>query len=1109
MVTPTAVMAEDLVGDLGFFWPEGRDRLHLFPAFEAKPFLTQSTAPDIALTRQWALAALAEGEGPRLVAAPASAVLRLVPAVGPADRRLLQAGAETDLEDLKKFLTRHGFTAVAQVESPGDFSVRGDIVDIFPAGQRLPVRVELFGDLVESLRTFRVEDQKSVAALESLLLTPARDFAYDAENGAVAARRLAALATAGGWHELLWEPLAARFRAGEIFSGLESWAPLFTELAPLWAGFGRARALIYEPEEFLKAAEAAWLNLTNHYERLRLEERPHLELRSGWLPPAEALAGLTRRGGWRARSLDLAETETPGTSYFHLPAETNANLKAAPAAGRAGAGFLAPLAARLRSLVSRGFETHLVARTPEQSRRLAEMLAEYDLAAARGPGRNPAGRLALDVGQLSGGFALECDRVAYIAEDEIFGVRPRPRRRLAAAEAGLSFASLRDLSPGDYVVHNVHGIGQYQGLVTLQLSSGQKGDFLHLVYKGGDKLYVPVELFGSVGKYVGAEARPPALDRLGGLTWARLKAKVKENIRQMAEDLLRLYAARQVAPGHAYEGRDGLFLEFEAAFAYVETPDQRRAIDEVLADLAAPKPMDRLICGDVGYGKTEVALRAAFKVVSEKKQVAVLVPTTILAEQHERTFTARLAPWGIKTASLSRFKKPAEIKTRLREAAEGRVDVVIGTHRLLQKDVKFKDLGLVVIDEEHRFGVADKERLKKLRTRVDVMTMSATPIPRSLSMSLAGIRDLSSIATAPQDRQAVKTILLKYEDETVCEAIDRELARGGQVFLVHNRVRDIQIWADRLRRLMPLVRFGIGHGQMRETELEEVMTRFLNRELDVWITTAIVESGLDFPAAGTIIIDQADRFGLAQLYQLRGRVGRGNQEAYAYLLVDHPDALTTDARKRLKAVLDHSDLGSGYQIAMHDLEIRGSGNILGAAQSGQAQLVGYEMYAQMMEQAIRELKGQPPEEEVEPEVALGLPAYLPEAYVADTSARLVLYRRLAGAGTSEEIAALREEMRDRFGPPPDEALNLAAMMEIKLLLKLAGVARLETGPGGLTLTFGPGGPADYDKVMALVTDKKRRVRLSPAGRLFVGDVTLKSGADLSRLRAFLSSLGAG
>lgn len=1109
ITVPTALMAEDLVGDLGFFWPEGRDRINLFPAFEAKPFLAQSTSPDTLALRQWALAHLVADESPRLVVASAASILKMVPDPGDAlnRRRLIQAGAEVDLDDLKYFLIQNGYTSVGQVESRGDFSARGDIVDVFPAGQPLPVRVELFGDYVESIRSFRIEDQRSVARLESLITAPASEFSYEPVKGSQAADHLEGLATENGWHSLLWEPLAEKLRQAETFSGQESWAPLFTSLVPLGACLGQSKNLIFEPEECRKAGEAAWLSLYNHFERLALEERPHLPLEDIWLPPEEALAGLQGAGGWRVRNLELPEDFSAGDKYFKVPVEANTNLKADT--GRSGAGFLGPLAARVRSLLGRGFETHLVSRSAEQSRRLAEMLAEYDLSASVSLKGRPASaaRLSLEIGQLSEGFAVDFDKAAYIAEDEIFGVRSRPRQRRAAEDfKGLTFASLKDLSPGDYVVHNVHGIAQYQGLVTLNLSYGQKGDFLHLVYKGGDKLYVPVELFNAVGKYVGAGDRAPGLDKLGGLTWGKLKEKVKENIRQMAEELLKLYAARQITPGHAYENRDSLLTEFEAAFEYTETPDQQTAIDEVLADLAAPRPMDRLVCGDVGYGKTEVAMRAAFKVVCEKRQAAVLVPTTILAEQHGHTFEERLAPWGIRVASLSRFKKPAEVKELLTHIASGQVDVVIGTHRLIQKDVKFKDLGLVVIDEEHRFGVADKEKLKKLRAQIDVLAMSATPIPRSLSMSLSGIRDLSSITTPPQDRLAVKTTLLKYEDEAVCEAIDRELARGGQVFLIHNRVRDIHLWADKLRRLMPLVKFGIGHGQMKENELEDVMTKFLNREIDVWITTTIVESGLDFPAAGTIIIDQADRFGLAQLYQLRGRVGRGNQQAYAYLMVDNPDILTADAKKRLKAILDHTDLGSGYQIAMHDLQIRGSGNILGAAQSGQANLVGYEMYTQLMEEAIRELKGQPMEEDFEPEVAMGLPAYLPEAYVPDTEARLVLYRRLASASGFEEIAALREEMLDRFGPPPEEAQSLTAMMEIKILLKKAGVHRLETGAGGLTLTFGPDGPASYEKVMALVMDKTRKVRLSPSVKLFVGDVRLRSGADLEVVKNFLPGL---
>jgi transcription-repair coupling factor (superfamily II helicase) len=598
-------------------------------------------------------------------------------------------------------------------------------------------------------------------------------------------------------------------------------------------------------------------------------------------------------------------------------------------------------------------------------------------------------------------------------------------------------------------------------------------------------LYVPVERFSSVSKYVGPSDHPPYLDHLGTGSWEKLKSKVKENLRQMAEDLLKLYAARQAAPGFSFTPRDQQLMEFEAAFQYEATADQERAIDDVLGDLIASKPMDRLVCGDVGYGKTEVAMRAAFKVAMDGKQVAILVPTTILVEQHEKSFAERFSAWPIKVASLSRFKKPAEQKQVLKELAQGSVDVVVGTHRLLQKDVQFKDLGLLVIDEEHRFGVADKEKLKRLRTAVDVLAMSATPIPRSLSMSMSGIRDMSIIETSPQDRLAVKTKIIRCEDESIAEAIDRELARGGQVFFIHNRVKDLGLWVKRLNALMPLVRFGVGHGQMSAQELEDVMRKFVNHEIDVWIATSIVESGLDFPKANTIIIDQADRFGLAQLYQLRGRVGRGHLQAYAYLMVDDPDILTDDARKRLKALLGHTDLGSGYQIALHDLQIRGSGNILGAAQSGQASLVGYEMYSQLLEQTIRELKNEPYQEDYEPEVVVGLPAYLPESYAPDTEMRLVLYRRLSSSRDEAEVEEIASEMKDRLGEPPMETLNLLDLMRVKIMLRRARIRRLESGGEGLTVTFGPEGPSNYDKVLGFISGSKFRNRLTPSGRLFI------------------------
>ncbi|MGL4208062.1 MAG: transcription-repair coupling factor [Candidatus Adiutrix sp.] len=1111
VIVPTPLMAGDLAGDLSFFWPDGPNRIHLFPDFEAKPFLAQATSPEAQARRQWALYQLMAKDAPQVIIASAPSLLRLTPS--PTNLALkfrrLSVNSEIDLETLRTFFTDNGYTAVGQVESRGDFSVRGDIVDVYPAGLKSPVRIGLFGDFIESIRLFNIHDQRSTTRLDELLIGPVSEFSYNSENGTLAAKKLETLADQNSWHSLLWQPLTKRFQEGEGFSGLESWSALFEPLVHPQMHIGpQVLNLIYEPEECYKTAEAAHIGLTNHFDRLALEERPHLGIDSLYLSPEKLFQPLapTKGAHWRVRQLPLIDDEN--SPHINIPIEANTNLAIVPSLGGASAtGLLGPLAARIRALLGRGINVNLVMRTAEQSKRLAEMLAEYDLAAtAPLSGRTKNGNLFFKVGQLSGGFVAPLSALAYISEDEVFGGHNRRRRKSSEDFKGLNFANLKDLTPGDFVVHNIHGIGQYQGLVTLNLSYGQKGDFLHLTYKGGDKLYVPVELFNAVGKYVGAHDHPPALDRLGGLTWGRLKAKVKENIRQMAEELLKLYAARKIAPGHAYGERDHFFTEFEAAFEYVETPDQRVAIDDVLEDLIAPRPMDRLICGDVGYGKTEVAMRASFKVISEGRQVAVLVPTTILAQQHGRTFDERLSPWGVKVAALSRFKKPKEIKAIINQAAKGEVDVIIGTHRLLQKDVKFKNLGLVIIDEEHRFGVSDKEKLKKLRASIDVLAMSATPIPRSLSMSLAGIRDLSSIATPPQDRLAVKTTLLKYEDEAVCEAIDRELARGGQVFLIHNRVRDIHLWANKLRRLMPLVRFGIGHGQMKEQELEDAMGAFLNKEMDVWIITTIVESGLDFPAAGTIIINRADHFGLAQLYQLRGRVGRGSQQAYAYLMVDNPDTITADAKKRLKALLDNSDLGSGYQIAMHDLQIRGSGNILGAAQSGQAQLVGYEMYTQLMEQAISELKGAPYEEDIEPEVIIGVPAYLPECYVPDTESRLVLYRRLASASDDATIAALVEEMLDRFGEMPPEAAVLIGLMEIKIMLKRLKVRRLETGPSGLTLTFGPDGPANYDKVMDIVTNPDRKVRLSPSGKLFVGDIRLDKANNLEQIKNFLPAL---
>ncbi|MDR0355842.1 MAG: transcription-repair coupling factor [Deltaproteobacteria bacterium] len=1129
ILTPTAVEAEDLVGDLSFFWPEGR--VELLPAMETKPYLGLMIGPGLMADRLKALHTLASAEdvarksaSPAVVVSSVSAAMRLVPAPALLSARTMtiSLGDEPGFYAVADYLAANGYHRVGQVESVADYSIRGGIIDVFPAGEPRPVRLDFFGDNVDTLRSFRVDDQRSVENLSQVVLPPACESPRDKAGLEAGAAAVEKLAKERDWLWLMWEPIARNLQEGLLSSDLEDWGPLWAPKESTIFDYLKPQAtalVLHEPDRLLEAARTFWLGLSNHFARLQVEERPHLPLSTHSLDPdllAEKFAEVPAVLG--VHELPIAD-KSDYAEFLDFPAQSNSSLKAQASAPGRSAGLLGPLAARVKNLLGQGLKVNLVLRTREQMKRLAELLVEYDLSPdrleggfredrpgdAKEPGRE--GGFNLLVGQLSAGFVAPGEMEAFISEDEIFGSRNRVRRRAAEEFRGLKgFGSLRDLSSGDYVVHAEHGIGQYQGLISLTLSTGQKGDFLHLVYRGGDILYVPVERFASVGKYVGASDRPPTLDKLGSGSWEKLKSKVKEELRQMAEELLKLYAARQASPGFAFSKRDQALREFEAAFEYDATPDQERSIDEVLEDLSAPKPMDRLVCGDVGYGKTEVAMRAAFKVVSEGKQVAVLVPTTILAEQHENSFAERFKDWPVIVASMSRFKKPKDQRRILEGLSKGTVDIVIGTHRLLSKDVNFKDLGLLVIDEEHRFGVVHKEKLKKLRTSVDVLSMSATPIPRSLSMSMNGVRDLSIIETSPLDRLAVKTSLMKRDDDAIVEAIDKELARGGQVFLVHNRIRDIYLWVANLQRLMPLTRFGVGHGQMSSNELEAVMTKFFNHEIDVWVTTSIVESGLDFPLANTIIIDRADLFGLAQLYQLRGRVGRGHLQAYCHLMVDDPETLTSNARKRLKALLDHVELGSGYQIAQHDLQIRGSGNILGAAQSGRASLVGFEMYSQMMEQAIMEMKNETYLEDYEPEVIMGLPAYLPAKYVPDTEMRLVLYRRLSFAKSREEVEEIASEMKDRLGQLPMEALNLLDLMEVKILLKKARARRLEGGSEGLTLTFGEEGPADYEKIMDVAT-KSPKNKLTPSGKLFVDrSGYLSSGRPLAGVKDLLFKL---
>ena len=632
-------------------------------------------------------------------------------------------------------------------------------------------------------------------------------------------------------------------------------------------------------------------------------------------------------------------------------------------------------------------------------------------------------------------------------------------------------------------MHIDHGIGRYKGLRHLTVADTE-GDYLHLEYQGGDRLYVPVDRINVVEKYVGADGSAPELDKLGGTSWEKVKAKTREAVLEMAHELLDIYAAREVMEGHAFAAPDEYFREFEARFPFEETPDQERAIDDVLADLQKRRPMDRLVCGDVGFGKTEVALRAAFAVVMEGKQVLVLVPTTVLAQQHYETFKKRFAGFPVRIELLSRFRRGEQARGVMRGLSRGEVDIVIGTHRLLQDDVELKDVGLLVIDEEHRFGVAHKERLKKLRKLVDVLTLTATPIPRTLHMALSGIRDLSIIESPPVDRQAIRTYVTRHDEGLIREATLRELARGGQVFFVHNRVETIDKVAARLRELVPEARFGVAHGQMHGTALEKVMLDFLEKRLDVLVTTAIIESGLDIPNANTLFIDRADHFGLAQLYQLRGRVGRSHQRAYAYLLLPGETLIGRDAQKRLEVLASLDDLGGGFRLAMHDLEIRGAGNLLGKQQSGQVAAVGFELYTQMLDEAIRELRGERRRAEVEPEIQLGISAFVPEDYVSDVSQRLTLYKRMARAASREELDELRGELEDRFGPVPARVGALLEVMDLRRHLKQAMVVRLRRQATRLVLRFHEASEIDPERLVALARER-RELRILPDNEISI------------------------
>jgi transcription-repair coupling factor (superfamily II helicase) len=1113
VVTATPAEAEAFAADLRFYvgdgvgaGPLGR-RVHHLPGWEVPPFEALSPTPEIVAARAEGLYHLLQTPDPVVVTTVEAWGQRCLPRAVFADAvTYLVAGEAVAPQALAERLVEWGYHRVPLVEDPGELSLRGGILDVFPAGYARPVRLDFVGDTVETIRLFDAASQRSLDRLEEVLVLPMREFALSS-LGEVAARRVDDRAAEIGLARQERRDLVEAVRSRLVLPGTEQLLPYLYERPGMLAEYVPAGTVVWlqSPAEIEAAVETGWRQVESHAVDAAREGRFHPPPDALHLPPAAWRAALGERPRIEAETLELLESDALRAASY-----STGTIAVPTAAERDGP--LAEVAAQVLAWQREGVRPVLVASSATRRDRMQALLAAHDLeSSASGapfpqalavPGRGP---LAV-VGELTCGVRLPADGLVLVTEAELFG-EPRQIRRGRRTRPANFLATLAELKPDDYVVHVDHGIGLYRGLRHLRVA-GTEGDYLHLEYAGGDRLYLPVDRINLVQRYVSGDAGAPALDKLGGTSWERVKARTRESVLAMAHELLQVYAQREVHGRQGYGEGDGLYGEFAARFPFEETPDQQRAIDDVLADLAGGKPMDRLVCGDVGFGKTEVAMRAAWMVVLGGRQVAVLVPTTILAQQHQETFRARFRGYPVTIDVISRFRSAAENRETLRKVAAGEVDVVIGTHRLLQPDVAFRQLGLLVVDEEHRFGVRAKERIRQLRPTVDVLTLTATPIPRTLNMSLSGIRDLSVIETPPVDRLAIRTYVTRYDEAVIRDAIVRELGRGGQVFFVHNRVANIDAVARRLHELVPEAQIAVAHGQMAEAELERAMLAFMHGETNVLVSSAIVESGLDIPTANTLIVDRADTFGLAQLYQLRGRIGRSHHRAYAYLLIPGEHLITPDAQKRLRALQELDDLGGGFRLAAHDLEIRGAGNLLGKQQSGHITAVGLELYTHMLEQAVREVRGEPAEGDVEPEIQLGIPAFIPESYIPDVSQRLVVYRRLAAIRGVPDLEAIADELADRYGPVPPTVDTLLRLMELRRWLKDLRVLRARRRGDAVVLDFDPSTPVRPEAARVLAERERRRVRLTSGSAIEVRPAAQDHDGTIAELRDLLQRLAA-
>ncbi len=1078
------------------------DPIAVLPGIDVEPYAELSPDRDAIVERLATLYRLAVPElRPRVVLTSAAALIRktMAPAELASRGRVIEVGDRIDRDELAAQLVAMGWSKLPVTDEPGTFAVRGGVIDVFAPLSPHPIRIELFGDDVETLRWFDAESQRTLRPIDQVILHPVREtIATGSRDVRTRVREYA--------DEIAFPTKAARrlieqLEAGEVFVGIEGLTPAFHDQLVSPTAYVRterdtgARWLFVDPAASRRVVVEAWADAEARFVDRKLKTLSY--------PPAahyaeeRELFEVPRR--IELPVLDVLDAQATKLRVeiddLHVLAQELDHARTFGDTEHAG-----PLVTALTKWLGRGMCISIASDSQSRTDRLQGVLAGRGIAvrvAAQGerPCEHPG--VTILSGAPAHGFAAPEDGVAVITAANIFGQRVHhvtgKRKRAKDALLG-SVGDFSQLSPGDYLVHQRHGVGRYVELAKLDVVGAANVETLKLEYDGGT-LYLPVYRLGEVQRYVGAEGHAPRLDKLGGVTWEITRNKVERHVQALAEELLQLYAQRASLPGHRFPPADDSYRELEATFPFDETPDQLAAIDAVLADMEAPRAMDRLVCGDVGYGKTEVALRAVFRAVQGGKQACVLAPTTVLVEQHFRTMTERFNGFPVEIGRLSRFQSKAQQIETIHKLAEGKLDVVIGTHRVLSPDVRFKDLGLLVIDEEQRFGVAHKERIKKAKTQVDVLTLTATPIPRTLHLAMANLRDLSIIATPPADRRAVRTFVSRVDDSVIKESIERELARGGQIFFITPTIgqmgvreadprlpndarpaseagfrrkgkprdddRTIVEWSEYLKELVPTARVGVGHGALTPTELEDVMTKFVQHELDILVATTIVESGLDIPKANTMFVARADAFGLAQLYQLRGRIGRSKDRAYCYLLVPEPEHITEEARRRLETLQRFTELGAGFQIASQDLEIRGGGELLGAKQSGAISAVGFDQYVRMLETAVARLDGKPIHSEIDPELTIETPGFIPEEYVPDPGQRLDLYKRLSAIETDDDLAAVMAEISDRYGPWPGEVVLLGELMGVKSIARSIGATALEISSSRIALAVPDGDAARH------------------------------------------------